>query len=173
MFEFFNSKLYKLLHSKPADIIPVGRHLARVIDIYDGDTITVAIIHKKIVFQYNVRIYGIDTPELKYKGLNKQTENQDTPEIKRLKELRAKGFAAKDRLVRLIGECPNDLVYLDCRGREKYGRLLADVWPAERVGVCLSCWPANNIRAGKKTFADILIAEGHGVPYTGGKRDDN
>jgi endonuclease YncB( thermonuclease family) len=163
MFKRFFSIKYRLLTEKPVKTVPTGRHLAKVLSIYDGDTITVSLIYCDIAFEYNVRIYGIDTPELKYKGLNKNTENLDDQNIKELRTMRDKGLLARDKLIELIGD--NPFVFLDCKGKEKYGRLLAEVWPSVSNG----CF--GGLQPGKETFADTLIKQGYGVPYFGKGRD--
>jgi endonuclease YncB( thermonuclease family) len=112
-----------------------------------------------------VRFYGIDTPELKYAGLNKKTENLDIAEIKEKKRLRQAGIEAKDFLVSLIDKCPNRLVYLECKGKEKFGRLLAEVFPV----VSISCFGRPVI--GKESFTQKLIDAGHGVLYFGDARN--
>lgn len=166
MFKIFSCCLFRSVNPKlftiPQSILPNGLHIARVIDIYDGDTITVSILHHKTNFEYNIRFARIDTPELKYKGLNKKTENNDDPEIKKLKELRAQGQKARDRLIYLISECPNNIVYVDCKGKEKYGRILAEVYPA-----IASC---SGVTCGEKSFNQILLDEKLAKPYDGGNR---
>lgn len=163
----FSTGHHKLLSESPKSIIPGGRILARVTDIYDGDTITVSVVHCGVVFEYNVRFYGIDTPELKYKGLNKTTEKSTDPKIIELKNKRAAGFAAKNYLVDMIKSCPNQFVYLECKGTEKYGRLLAEVFPVKQITLF------GRIIADNESFSKKLIAAGHAVPYFGGRRDED
>jgi endonuclease YncB( thermonuclease family) len=139
--------------------------LAKVIKVYDGDTITVNIYYCKNVFEYQIRLARIDTPELKYKGLNKDTENSDDPRIIELKKLRESGFKAKSRLEQLIAECPDNLIYIDCLKKEKFGRILGEVYPTV-VGCCFA-----TLDRGKKSFNQILLDENLAKPYNGGNRD--
>ena len=162
MFRLFNHKL----NSPSKSITPIGLYLAKVVNVYDGDTITVNIYYCKNVFEYQVRLSGIDTPELKYKGLNKDTENSNDPRIIELKKLREAGFKAKLRLEQLIAQCPDNLIYVDCIKKEKYGRLLGEIYPAIIVGCCFA-----TLQQGKKSFNQILLDENLAKPYNGGSRD--
>jgi endonuclease YncB( thermonuclease family) len=96
--------------------------LARVVKVIDGDTITVVIPLFDSFYKYNIRILGIDAPEL-----------HSTNVI--LKELALK---ARNRLVELIGDGSDfetnvHLVYLECKEYDKYGRLLCDVYTREKT----------------------------------------
>jgi endonuclease YncB( thermonuclease family) len=163
MFKYFRCLIPSFNNSK--SIIPSGLHLAKVVDIYDGDTITVNIYYCKNVFEYSIRLARIDTPELKYKGLNKETENSNDPKIQKLKELRQKGKDARGRLKELIAECPDNLVYVNCIKKEKYGRILGEVYPAVLSGCFCS------LIQGAKSFNQILLDEKIAEPYSGGSRD--
>jgi endonuclease YncB( thermonuclease family) len=84
------------------------------VDVYDGDTITIATwfrnnadLHK--LYQFSVRIAGIDTPEMKSGSLAQ-------------KEL---ALAARDALRDLVLNRPVSLV--QPLALDKYGRLLCDV----------------------------------------------
>jgi endonuclease YncB( thermonuclease family) len=152
------SKLFR-----PAvSVIPVGRHMARVLSVYDGDTIKVAIVHNGTNYSYDIRLSDIDTPELKYKGLNSKTEMNTTADIQILKGLRKIGFAAKERVEQIIGDCPRGIVSINCLSTEKYGRLLAEVYPTN-VDCC-------RIVAANKSINNILIDEGYATYYSGDKR---
>jgi len=82
---------------------------AKVLDIYDGDTITVECdLGFKIKIELKIRLYGIDTPELRGKT-------------------KTKGIKARDYLKLLIEN--EDIIietFFDRTG--KYGRHLAKVW---------------------------------------------
>jgi micrococcal nuclease len=81
----------------------------KVIDVYDGDTITIIGRVDGSYYQFKCRLRGIDTPEIRTRDLKE-------------KEL---GFAAKRELSDII---LGKLVRLRNIGFEKYGRLLADVY---------------------------------------------
>ena len=81
-----------------------------VIKVYDGDTITIASkmpYENSPLFRFNVRLNGIDTPEIKSKNEN----------------LLAK--KARDSLSQLI---IHKNITLQNVKNEKYGRILADVY---------------------------------------------
>ena len=83
-----------------------------VIKVYDGDTITIASkmpYENSPLFRFNVRLNGIDTPEIKSKNENEK--------------ILAK--KARDSLSQLI---MNKNVALKNVKNEKYGRILADVY---------------------------------------------
>ena len=86
-----------------------------VIKVYDGDTITIASkmpYENSPLFRFNVRLNGIDTPEIKSKNENEK--------------ILAK--KARDSLSQLI---MNKHVTLQNVKNEKYGRILADVYLGE------------------------------------------
>ena len=83
-----------------------------VIKVYDGDTITIASkmpYENSQLFRFNVRLNGIDTPEIKSKNENEK--------------LLAK--KARDSLSQLI---IHKNITLQNVKNEKYGRILADVY---------------------------------------------
>ena len=63
-----------------------GNYLVKVVDVYDGDTITVILINKCGYEKHKLRMYGYDSPEIKPL---KNKKNRDT-EIKNA--LKAKHF---------------------------------------------------------------------------------
>lgn len=92
-------------------IAPINR--AKVIKVYDGDTITVAARLTKDkelpLYRFHVRLNGIDTPEVKAKTM-------------REKEL---AINARDALANMI---MGKIVDLRNNKTEKYGRILSDVY---------------------------------------------
>ena len=79
---------------------------AKVIDVYDGDTITVAFKFKKIFWQHNCRIYGLDCAEIRTKNI----------EEKKI------GLEAKTFLSDLI---LGKIVWIEVnKNKDKFGRLL-------------------------------------------------
>tara|TARA_B100001175_G_C19360830_1_gene567016 strand:+ start:398 stop:868 length:471 start_codon:yes stop_codon:yes gene_type:complete len=88
--------------------VPAIRH-CRVIKCYDGDTITVAAYYTDDkLYKFQVRIAGIDCPEIK-------SSNQNEKEV---------AIVARDLVKDLI---LGEMVELVNVKTEKYGRLLADV----------------------------------------------
>jgi endonuclease YncB( thermonuclease family) len=87
-----------------------------VIKVYDGDTITIAaqmyngaVIPKKENYRFNVRLNGIDTPEIKTSNLAEHTL----------------AIASRDALSTLV---MGKVVRLENNSYDKYGRLLSDVF---------------------------------------------
>lgn len=83
-----------------------------VIKVYDGDSITVAskLPYKKSpMYRFSVRLNGIDSPELK--GVSKKETQM--------------AIISRDKLAE---KCLNKQVTLTEIKREKYGRVLADVY---------------------------------------------
>lgn len=90
---------------------------ARVVNVHDGDTITVVFKFAGVFQKFSVRLDGIDTAELHG-------------------ELSDMALRARDRLIELISQT-NQIVWLDCKGLDKYGRVLADVRDSNR-NICFS-----------------------------------
>ena len=90
---------------------------ASVVDVYDGDTITVDIDlgFSMSLRKLKVRLTGIDTAEMKSK-------NADS---------KKRAIEARDWL---RGQCLGKEVYLESAGLDKYGRWLGKVYTKE--GLC-------------------------------------
>lgn len=117
---------------------------AKVNRVVDGDTVDIDIeLGFDIVLTgQRVRIMGIDTPE---------SRTSDKVEKKF-------GLAAKNRLKELLGPTAVLKTQIEKDGDDakgKFGRILADfVAPDGRM------------------VTEIMIEEGHAVPYFGGSKDD-
>ena len=81
---------------------------ARVVSVYDGDSIKVIFVYDQKIYKWTCRLDGIDTPEIKSKNINE-------------KELAIK---ARDALRNKILE---KIVKIECKDFDKYGRLLVDI----------------------------------------------
>ena len=117
---------------------------AKVNRVVDGDTVDIDIeLGFDIVLTgQRVRIMGIDTPE---------SRTSDKVE-------KVFGLAAKNRLKELLGKTAILKTQIEKDGDDakgKFGRILADfVAPDGRM------------------VTEIMIEEGHAVPYFGGSKDD-
>jgi micrococcal nuclease len=122
---------------------------AKLLKVVDGDTVDVDIDLGFGVWMRNerVRIMGIDTPESRTR--NKVEKLFGLAEKKRLKELLTKDIILKTFKGR-GGE--------DAKG--KFGRILGDfnVYYPEEDRWCM--------------VTEIMFQEGHGVPYTGGSKEE-
>ena len=106
--------------------------LAKVVDVYDGDTCTIIIKNKKELQKYKVRMLGYDSRKIKpRKNINNREEI-----IKKAKE-------AKNALIDKIN---NKLVYIDCGSWDKYGRLLGTLYSIKnnKKFVNINQWMINN-----------------------------
>ncbi len=86
----------------------------RVIKVYDADTITIASklpYDASPMYRLSVRLNGIDTPEIKGKGVSDEEKNA--------------AKVARDFVYNLVF---NKYVRLENVQSEKYGRILADVY---------------------------------------------
>ena len=55
-------------NSKDLPVFMPNLNNVKVIDVYDGDTITVAAMVEKKMYKFKIRLYGIDSPELRTKN---------------------------------------------------------------------------------------------------------
>ena len=87
---------------------------------------------------------GYDTPEMRP---SRSKPNRDI-EI-------AAAKAAKRYLMSLVMESPNQIVYINCKDFDKYGRLLASIYihPEDTVSV-----------------NEMMVQKGHGYIYDGGTK---
>lgn len=81
---------------------------AKVVKVYDGDTIHVIFKYFDKYLKWRCRIAHIDTPELKTKNEEEKT----------------KGHMVKDKVSELL---LGKIVHIDCFDFDKYGRLLIEV----------------------------------------------
>lgn len=114
-------------------IPPVNSGL--VIKVYDGDTITIAtqIYNDKTLYRFSVRLNGIDCPEMKTNNNNEKTV----------------AIMAKNRVTEMIYR---KNITLKNVKKEKYGRLLADVY---HNNICIN---------------NVLLKERLAVKYDGGTK---
>ena len=109
----------------------------KVIKCYDADTITIAAklpFDGSPLYRFSVRLAGIDGPEIRG-GTKHETEI---------------AIVARDALHKLIF---GKIVELRGNGKEKYGRLLADLY------------------LGKLHINKWMIDNGYAIPYDGGKKN--
>ncbi len=117
------------------------KYPARLIDVTDGDTIKVrATIWLKTFIDTNVRIYGIDTPEIRGK----------------CERERAMAQQAKQFVEETLGNATE--IYLDGITNDKYG------------GRIVSTVLYKNAKGKTRNIAKDLIKQGLAVPYDGGTK---
>ncbi|MCH9717064.1 MAG: thermonuclease family protein [Gammaproteobacteria bacterium] len=131
--------------------------LAKVVHIYDADTVHCVVEKDGQLGKLNVRLSGIDTPEMRP---SKSQGNRDQEKMA--------ARIARNKLVELVTGVPVDpflanindlvdqhreLIHLECMGEDKYGRTLGILKLVD--GSCVN---------------DILVEEGYAGRYDGGTK---
>jgi endonuclease YncB( thermonuclease family) len=116
------------------------RACAKVVKVYDGDTVRLAFLDRAEVVKVRARLLGFDAAELRPPKI--------MPDREREVELACK---ARSLLVELIG--PSLFVTAHLGEFDKYGRVLATLYGTG--GVCLN---------------DEMLRSGYVRPYAGGAR---
>lgn len=143
---------------------------AKCLDIYDGDTATFGVIINHELYKFNMRLSGIDTPEIRPR---KNNPNRDS-EKKAAKYVR-------NRVLQLITDQEIDLnknytrkqiknilgnsrkiVYLKCGKFGKFGRCLIKVFLNEE-----------DLDDKTKSINKILLRENLAYQYYGGKKNND
>jgi len=100
--------------------------IAKIVDVYDGDTSKAVFYLDNKLTKFTIRMIGYDTTEIR--------TNDPIEKIY--------GFSAKIIVQNMI---LNKLVYLKCYGWDKYGRLLADIYmKSSKDIICLNDWIIQN-----------------------------
>lgn len=123
----------------------------KVIKIYDGDTITIAAklpFEGSPIYRFSVRLNGIDSPEIKGKSASEKKS----------------AIKSRDALHNLIFD---KVVELRGNSKEKYGRLLADLYYTDDSGNCSGSGDSKT----KIHVNQWMIDNKYAVPYDGGKKD--
>lgn len=120
--------------------------LAKVVEVYDGDTVRLVFRYRGALVQYRVRMLGYDSPEMK------PPRNQPNREAE---VAAARAARAALELIAL-----NKVLVADLGAFDKYGRVLATVYltndlEARDGAVCVNEW---------------MVSQGHGVSYAGGTK---
>lgn len=104
--------------------------LVKVIDVYDGDTITIALCIDKTdcnarsIYKFKVRMYGYNTEEIR------QPKNEPNREEKKQWAIYQRDW--------VIERILNKIVLLECLGYDKYGRILGKVYLDNNKTQCLN-----------------------------------
>ena len=96
---------------------------AKVVSVYDGDTIKVVFPLANKLYKWNCRLEHIDTPELRTKNENEKKY----------------GYIVRDKLREKI---LNKVVYIKCNDFDKYGRLLIEI--LQNDDVTINQWLIDN-----------------------------
>jgi len=130
---------------------------ARVVNVIDGDTLSLVIPLFDKYFKFTVRIYGIDTceihsndAEIKDKGLKAKYRVIEMLSKKDVKDVLC---ISRKQIIDLFNNNMS-IVWIECLDFDKYGRLLANVFFDNKT----------------KSIADILVAEKLAYRYDGGTK---
>ena len=119
---------------------------AKPCNIYDGDTFSIIFLHNNNVIKYRCRCIDYDSPEMKPSLSNPNRDKE-----------KALAVIAKNRFTELLTKHESGLVFVECFEFDKYGRILVRVYNMIDI----------------KSINEIMIEEGHGKCYDGGKKDTN
>lgn len=134
---------------------------ARVVDVYDGDTVTLVFYVFDGYYRFSARMYGIDTAEMR--GGTAGSKELAAAARARLVDMVTGGSLSKDKVATMNRSelrralCKDAcIVYVECLDFDKYGRLLVKI----RVNpeACDTC-------------TDVLIREGLGYAYYGATKE--
>lgn len=117
---------------------------AKVIDVYDGDTITILFQLGSMFFKEKLRLSGIDAPELR-------TRN----DAEKAAAIRSRDWLREQVLNKHV------IVYFRGAKKEKYGRLIGEVYEIKED-------PEANAQA--VSYNDKMVELGLAVRYDGGSK---
>lgn len=121
-----------------------GTFTAKVVKVYDGDTITVVVRMYDELRQHSMRLAHIDAPEIRGGSAA---------------ETRAAQFSRDMLAEHILGQ----IVRIEITGQEKYGRLLGTVYAIRR----------HSILRWRKDYLDMnqwMLDNDYAVPYEGGTK---
>ena len=119
-----------------------NEYQAKIVYIYDGDTMHVVFKEFDNYFRWNCRISGVDTPELR-------TKNEREKEM---------GYKVRDELRKLF---MNKIVKIKCGEFDKYGRLLIDVYVPDGI---------RSENKTEQMLSEWLIENKYAYAYDGGTK---
>jgi endonuclease YncB( thermonuclease family) len=136
----------------------------KIVDIYDGDTCKVILMHDGKYMKFNCRLFGIDTPEMKPSASKPNREDEITAAKKcrnRFIQLGTNCNCSVDAIgtkTASMKQLLNDntkIVKVSCGPFDKYGRLLVKIIDTE-TNDCVN---------------EVLVKEGFARTYYGGTKE--
>lgn len=124
------------------------RKPCRVVNVYDGDTITVVgkLCDNDTFYKYQVRLEGIDTPEIREKQpLAKEARDELVSILTGSRQETPKAYLQDNPCI----------VWIKCGDFDKYGRLLGTIYVNKEDIMSVQ---------------DMLITRGFAVKYNGGTK---
>jgi endonuclease YncB( thermonuclease family) len=122
----------------------------RLIDIYDGDTIKVILPTFGSYYKFTIRLNDIDTCEIRSK--DKILQDNAIKARDRLFELATTSKVNTKNDIKKILEADVYLVWVECCNKDKYGRVLANIYKD---------------KGSIKSFSEILLEEKLAYKYEG------
>ena len=122
----------------------------RLIDIYDGDTIKVILPTFDSYYKFTIRLNGIDTCEIRSK--DKVLQDNALKARDRLFELLTNNKVNNKNDIKNILESDVHLVWVECCNKDKYGRILANIYKNKDT---------------EKSVSEILLEEKLAYKYEG------
>lgn len=164
---FHPSSLYKTdaYTDTPPFRIEPSQQWARVIDVYDGDTVTCILkLHKKYPYRFQIRLSGIDAcemrsrnPVLKAKAL--EARQCVLQEITRCSDAVLQTLQTRNDIKTYLNKTPS-FVWLHAVSFDKYGRVLANLYLSKPKS-------SSKITPPPQSLSDVLIDRGLAFPYDG------
>lgn len=124
---------------------------ARVVDVYDGDTVTIVFYFQDHPIKDSFRMLGYDSPEMKPL---KTIPNRDL-------HIQAARVARKYLHDTIIDQ----IVWVHFVQEEKYGRLMGELF-------MIDPHHPNYFTGKEKSINATMIQKGFGKPYNGGHKED-
>ena len=122
----------------------------RLIDIYDGDTIKVILPTFGSYYKFTIRLNDIDTCEIRSK--DKVLQDNAIKARDRLFELVTTSKVNTKNDIKKLLESDVYLVWVECCNKDKYGRILANIYKDKDT---------------TKSFSEILLEEKLAYKYEG------
>ena len=124
----------------------------RLIDIYDGDTVKVILPTFGSYYKFTIRLNDIDTCELRSK--DKVLQDTAIKARDRLFELVTTSKVNTKNDIKNLLESDVYLVWVECCNKDKYGRILANIYKDKDKDTA-------------KSFSEILLEEKLAYKYEG------
>lgn len=124
---------------------------AKVVEIYDGDTITIVFYHNDLPMKHNFRLKGCDAPEMHPKKI---IENREL-------HIKAANLV-KNKLSEMI---LNQIVWIRFCQEEKYGRLMGTIYLINNNNQEIFVGDEININ-------DWIVKNGFAKSYDGNKKQE-
>lgn len=149
--------------------IEPNQQWARVVDVYDGDTITCIIkLHKKYPYKFQVRLAGIDTCELRSKNPDVRSKALEARQfviqtITGCSEVTLKELTTRTSIKTFLNKT-SYFIWIHVTGFDKYGRVLATIY-TERPGNFGNS--GHKILQTPKSLSERLVENGLAYAYDG------